>query len=132
MESSKVYHQGEPGMENAHKTPDGCACVQLLNSFIHNGPNGKHFVMVFEIMGVNLLEVIKAYEYRGVPLPITRKIAKQCLISLDYLHRMCNLIHTDLKPENVILALRPDELAMIKNQGCLKDPKHKPSHVQSG
>jgi len=73
--------------------------------------------MVFEIMGVNLLEVIKSFEYKGVPLPITRKIAKQCLIALDYLHRMCNLIHTDLKPENVILALRPDELAMIKNHG---------------
>ena len=56
--------------------PEGCACVQLLNSFIHNGPNGKHFVMVFEIMGVNLLEVIKAFEYKGVPIPLTRIIAK--------------------------------------------------------
>ena len=41
-------------------------CVQLLNSFLHWGPNGKHFVMVFEIMGVNLLEIIKRYDYKGV------------------------------------------------------------------
>ena len=40
--------------------------VQLLNSFIHQGPNGKHFCMVFEIMGVNLLEIIKRYNYKGV------------------------------------------------------------------
>lgn len=66
--------------------PEGCATVQLLNSFLHYGPNGKHFVMVFEIMGVNLLEVIKAFDYKGVPIPITRKLAKQCLIGLDYLH----------------------------------------------
>jgi serine/threonine-protein kinase SRPK3 len=28
------------------------------------------------------------------------------LIGLDYLHRKCRIIHTDLKPENVIVALR--------------------------
>jgi len=88
--------------------------------------------MVFEIMGVNLLEVIKKFEYKGVPIPITRKIAKQCLIGLDYLHRMCNIIHTDLKPENAILVLRDEELNEIANNGCLKDPKHKPSHVIDG
>ena len=40
--------------------------IQLLNSFIHHGPNGKHFCMVFEIMGVTLLEIIKRYNYKGV------------------------------------------------------------------
>jgi serine/threonine-protein kinase SRPK3 len=33
--------------------------------------------MVFEIMGVNLLEIIKRYDYKGVPIPLVRKIAKQ-------------------------------------------------------
>ena len=42
--------------------------VQLLNSFIHQGPNGKHFCMIFEIMGVNLLEIIKRYNYKGVKI----------------------------------------------------------------
>lgn len=51
-------------------------CVQLLNSFIHHGPNGKHFVMVFEILGVNFLEIIKRYDYKGVPIPLVRKLAR--------------------------------------------------------
>jgi len=42
--------------------------VQLLNSFIYQGPYGNHFCMVFEIMGVNLLEIIKRYDYKGVIL----------------------------------------------------------------
>lgn len=54
-----------------------CYCVQLLNSFLHYGPNGKHFIMVFEIMGVNLLEVIKRYDYKGVPIPLVRTMARQ-------------------------------------------------------
>lgn len=49
-------------------TRDDCHVVQLLNSFIYQGPYGNHFCMVFEIMGVNLLEIIKRYDYKGVIL----------------------------------------------------------------
>ncbi|RYG50585.1 hypothetical protein EON66_11685, partial [archaeon] len=59
--------------------------------------------MVFETLGDNLLALIKAYKYRGIPIAIVRKIARQVCIGLDFLHRMCHLIHTDLKPENVLL-----------------------------
>ena len=91
---------------------DHSQVVQLLNSFIHHGPNGKHFCMVFEIMGVTLLEIIKRYNYKGIPLPIVRVIAKQVLIGLDYLNRMCGIIHTDLKPENVLICLTEEELVI--------------------
>ncbi len=60
-ESVKSYF----GKENETHSDNTCV-VQLLNSFIHNGPNGKHFCMVFEIMGVTLLEIIKRYNYKGV------------------------------------------------------------------
>ena len=53
-----------------------CHNVMLLNSFMHNGPNGKHFIMVFEILGVNLLEIMKRYDYKGIPIPLVRRIAK--------------------------------------------------------
>lgn len=69
--------------------------------------------MVFEILGVNLLEVIKRYNYKGVPMDMCRKIAKQVLIGLDYLHRICKIIHTDMKPENVLLCLSPEELVRL-------------------
>ena len=73
--------------------------------------------MVFEILGVNLLEIMKRYDYKGIPLPLVRRMAKQILIGLDYLHRKCKIIHTDLKPENVIVALTKQELAEIANRG---------------
>lgn len=89
----------------------------LLNSFMYYGPNGKHFIMVFEILGVNLLEIMKRYDYKGIPIPLVRRVAKQILIGLDYLHRICRIIHTDLKPENVIISLTRDELDEIKKKG---------------
>lgn len=98
-------------------------CVQLLNSFIHNGPNGKHFIMVFEILGVNFLELIKRYDYKGVPIPLVRKLARQCLIGLDYMHRQCRIIHTDFKPENVVIGLRDEEVAEIAQTGQLTTTK---------
>jgi len=30
-------------------------------------------------------------------------------MGLDYMHRICKLIHTDLKPENITFALREGE-----------------------
>ena len=96
---------------------EDCHTVQLLNSFIHSGPNGQHFIMVFEILGVNLLEIMKRYDYRGIPLPLVRRMTKQVLIGLDYLHRKCRIIHTDLKPENVIVALNKSELQEIMDRG---------------
>ena len=107
-------------------------CAQLLNSFIHHGPNGKHFIMVFEILGVNFLEIIKRYDYKGVPLPLVRRLARQCLIGLDYMHRMCQMIHTDFKPENVVICLRDEEVHEIHQTGQLTTTKQtKNDHIKN-
>ena len=77
--------------------------VQLVDSFEHKGANGTHVCMVFERLGDNLLTLIKRYEYLGVPMQGVRRIATGILKGLDYLHREREIIHTDLKPENVLL-----------------------------
>ena len=75
LDSLKTYYSSNPDKLKG-VTGDDCYCVQLLNCFLHHGPHGKHFVTVFEILGVNLLEVIKRYNYEGAPLPIVRQMAK--------------------------------------------------------
>eukprot|EP00742_Colponemidia_sp_Colp-10_P004193 GILJ01004472.1.p1 GENE.GILJ01004472.1~~GILJ01004472.1.p1 ORF type:complete len:610 (-),score=112.30 GILJ01004472.1:93-1922(-) len=87
--------------------------VDFIDFFEHHGPNGKHVCMVFEMMGVNLLAIIKRYDYKGIPFPVVRQIAKQVLIGLDYLHRICHIIHTDLKPENVLVCLTAAEKSRL-------------------
>ena len=79
--------------------------VSLLDSFTHHGPNGKHVCMVFEVLGENLLGLIKRWNHRGIPMELVKQITKQVLLGLDYLHRECGIIHTDLKPENVLIEI---------------------------
>ncbi|ELP87206.1 dual specificity protein kinase lkH1, putative [Entamoeba invadens IP1] len=78
-------------------------CLHLIDSFQHRGLNGIHMCIVTQVGGSNLLSLIRLYHYRGIPLDITKEISKQVLIALNYLHTVCGLIHTDLKPENVLL-----------------------------
>lgn len=91
----KQIAEGDPG--------DRGGVVKLVDHFKHMGPNGTHVCMVFEYLGDNLLTLIKAYNYRGLPLHMVKQLAKGILIGLDYLHRKLSIIHTDLKPENVLL-----------------------------
>lgn len=79
--------------------------IQLLDTFTHRGPNGVHVCMVFEVLGENLLGLIRRYKHRGIPVVFVKQIAKQLLSALDFLHRMCGVIHTDLKPENVLIEI---------------------------
>ncbi|KAG2735802.1 hypothetical protein G9P44_002016 [Scheffersomyces stipitis] len=79
--------------------------IQLLDTFTHKGPNGVHVVMVFEVLGENLLGLIRRYKHRGIPIVFVKQIAKQLLSALDFLHRKCGVIHTDLKPENVLIEI---------------------------
>merc|ERR1719474_1398155 len=78
--------------------------VQMVDSFIVSASNGKHVVFVFEVLGPNLLSLIKAWNYRGIPMAVVKKIARDVLLGLDHLHAECAIIHTDLKPENVLIS----------------------------
>ncbi len=81
----------------------------LHDSFFHNGPHGRHMSMVFSMLGCNLLSVIKAFNYRGIPIPAVKRMIKGVCKGLDFLHRRCQIIHTDLKPENILLQF-PDQI----------------------
>ncbi|XP_053870915.1 SRSF protein kinase 3 isoform X2 [Malaclemys terrapin pileata] len=79
--------------------------VQLLEDFKISGINGVHVCMVLEVLGHQLLKWIIKSNYQGLPLPCVKSILRQVLQGLDYLHTKCKIIHTDIKPENVLLCV---------------------------
>ncbi|KAJ7621377.1 kinase-like domain-containing protein [Roridomyces roridus] len=106
--------------------------ISFLDHFRHKGPNGTHVCMVFEVLGENLLGLVKRHQNKGVPMPLVKQIAKQVLLGLDYMHRCCEVIHTDLKPENVLIYI-PEVESVIQSELQLSasaraDPQHAPTH----
>ncbi|XP_012993841.1 SRSF protein kinase 2 isoform X3 [Esox lucius] len=82
--------------------------VQLIEDFKVSGINGEHVCMVLEVLGHQLLKWIIKSNYTGLPLPCVRSILTQVLQGLDYLHTKCKIIHTDIKPENILLRVDDD------------------------
>ncbi|XP_052838976.1 SRSF protein kinase 3 [Drosophila gunungcola] len=95
----RTVRETDPSNPRRQKT------VQMLDDFKITGVNGTHICMVFEVLGDNLLKLIRKSNYRGIPLGNVKTITRQVLEGLDYLHTCCKIIHTDIKPENVLLCV---------------------------
>jgi len=108
--------------------------VQLLDDFIIKGVHGKHVCMVFEVLGHNLLKFIIQSNYQGIHIENVKLIIKQVLEGLSYLHSKCNIIHTDMKPENVLLCVdeaNTRKLAAAATHGHMLGRQLGPSSVSS-
>uniref|UniRef100_A0A3Q0KEX1 non-specific serine/threonine protein kinase n=2 Tax=Schistosoma mansoni TaxID=6183 RepID=A0A3Q0KEX1_SCHMA len=96
--------------ESAPDDPFRKKTVQLLDDFRVSGVNGNHVCMIFEVLGHNLLKLIIRSQYRGIPLENVRSIIKQTLQGLHYLHTKCHIIHTDIKPENILVCISDSQI----------------------
>lgn len=120
--ASQYYDAAEDEIEllgecNKKDPEEKLFVVSLIDHFIIYGPNGKHICMVFEVMGENLLSLIKRYDYHGIPLELVKIISYQALVGLEFLHDHCQIIHTDLKPENFLMAMtHPLELEEVQQE----------------
>ncbi|KAI9495400.1 kinase-like domain-containing protein [Zychaea mexicana] len=103
----------------------------VVDHFMMKGRNGTHVCMTFEVLGENLLALIKRYRNRGIPVHLVKQIAKQMLLGLDYLNRICHIIHTDLKPENVLMFLDNAEELLREPQSSTTTLTDEDDHERS-
>uniref|UniRef100_A0A8C7WW65 non-specific serine/threonine protein kinase n=1 Tax=Oryzias sinensis TaxID=183150 RepID=A0A8C7WW65_9TELE len=95
----RCVRESDPG------DPNKDMVVQLIDDFKISGVNGIHVCMVFEVLGHHLLKWIIKSNYQGLPLQCVKSIIRQVLQGLDYLHSKCKIIHTDIKPENILMCV---------------------------
>ncbi len=89
--------------------------IKYLGTIAHismtNGPK-IHPCVIFEWAGESLSSLLKfcILEYKkGIPVHIVKKIMRDVLSGLSYLHK-CEIIHTDIKPSNVLLGSNVEDL----------------------
>lgn len=85
-------------LNNKYDKNDDHHLLRLKDTFIHK----QHLCLAFELLSVNLYELIKQNQFRGLSTTLVRVFAQQLLNALSLLNK-AHLIHCDLKPENILL-----------------------------
>lgn len=108
----------------------------LLHHFEVESDKGRHLCLCTEVLGSNLQELRGDQPNRRFSLPTTKRIVKQILSALNYLHTECGIIHTgkssneretqlpnshaDLKPDNIMMTI--DQQASVIEKLLEDDP----------
>ncbi|OJD23814.1 hypothetical protein ACJ73_04827 [Blastomyces percursus] len=82
---------------------------ELYDSFDIQGPVGTHRCLVLQPMRTTLLEMMKLNP-RPVDLTLLKMTVKRLLLALDFFHTEAEIIHTDLKADNLMLSLEDSSM----------------------
>lgn len=109
--------------------------VRMLDNFVAYGDHGKHYVMVFQLMGICPAELLQDFT-EGLPIAMVKHMMRHLLNGLDFIHTEPGIIHMDIKPENVLFSrtnaineeeieLRKKHYAQKADRKALRDAKKK-------
>lgn len=102
-----------------------CFSFHFAGHFHHH----HHTCIVFELLSMNLYELLKSTQFVGLPLKLVGKFSSQVVTTLSHLlshgRGTSTILHCDLKLENILL-LTPNR-SRIKvidfGSACLHDEK---------
>ncbi|CDH55852.1 serine threonine-protein kinase afc3 [Lichtheimia corymbifera JMRC:FSU:9682] len=93
-------------------------CAEMRAHFFHD----QHICMVFDLLAKSVFDFLKVNKFLPFKLEHVRSIAHQLLQGAAYLHKL-KLVHTDIKPENVMLvdaASKLERFTMTTDKGVGK------------
>jgi serine/threonine-protein kinase SRPK3 len=115
-------------IESANPRHPGFAhCLSIQRCFILRSSAGGHICFATDVLGPNMMTLRSAQPNQTFPVSVAKRIIKQILLSVDYLHRECGYVHTgnllyprsltwstkklclDIKADNVLASL-PDPI----------------------
>ncbi|XP_056908708.1 dual specificity tyrosine-phosphorylation-regulated kinase 4 isoform X1 [Takifugu flavidus] len=91
----------------------------------------NHLCISFELLGVNLYELIKKNNFQGFSIALIRRFTHALLRCLQMLHRE-KIIHCDLKPENILLSQRgPGNIKVVDFGSSCYEQQRVYTYIQS-
>ena len=100
--------------------------LRLFDHFIYH----DHICIVNELLSVNLYELMSENNCEGLSLSISRTFLQQILESLEVCYRN-NIVHCDLKPENVLLVDMTKDVRLIDFGSACFENNTLYSYIQS-
>ncbi|CAF1253353.1 unnamed protein product, partial [Didymodactylos carnosus] len=84
----------------------------------------SHLCITFELLGINLYELIKKNNYQGFSVHLVRRFANSMLQCLRVMYRE-KIIHCDLKPENILLRQKGSSAIKVIDfgSGCFESQR---------
>jgi dual-specificity kinase len=96
-----------------HDPPNTRRCIHMKEKFEHV----NHTCMVFDLLEISVFDFLKDNHYNPFPISHIQSFAHQLIHAVDFLHSDLKLIHTDLKPENLML-VRGDNDVRFDSKVC--------------
>ncbi|KAF3795911.1 Dual specificity protein kinase [Nymphaea thermarum] len=102
--------------------------VRMLDHFLYQ----NHLCISFEMLGVNLFELIKMNQFKGMSTNLIRVFSKQMLDALIIM-KHASIIHCDLKPENILLcpSVQSAEIKIIDFGSACMETRTVYSYIQA-
>ena len=106
IQNPDYFYEGESEVELFEKIKStNCKYLnRLTDNFIHNDSDNEYICMVSNLLFGSIYDVICDGKYKsGFNYSIVKQIIYQTLLAVEKLHSSLKIIHTDIKPENLLL-----------------------------
>ncbi|KAJ5697170.1 hypothetical protein N7488_010854 [Penicillium malachiteum] len=84
-----------------------------IDSFKIENTEDTYSCLVYTPMRETLSVYQRRFEGRKMPLPLVKTYIRALLTGLDYLHKECRIVHTDLKLDNIMVSI--EDPAVLSN-----------------
>ncbi|KAI8672818.1 Protein kinase domain-containing protein [Fusarium sp. Ph1] len=108
--------------KSSTKHPGRDAVRELLDSFDVAGPDGCHRCLVHPPLNESMLTFLHRNPVRRLPALVLAFTLHRLFLALDFLHTECQIIHTDIKADNIMFSVEDDSIFNDFEEQELVDP----------
>ncbi|KAJ0419022.1 kinase-like protein [Aspergillus carlsbadensis] len=93
--------KGHPGRD---------AIRTLIDTFDIDGPGDRHRCLVHPPLWESTLTFLRRNPVERLPSAVLAMVLWRLFLALDYLHTECEIVHTDVKADNIMLGINDDSV----------------------